>query len=254
MPFLFLSPSTQDFNPYVTTGNEQYWMNRIADEMEPYLRASGVNFTRNNPAGNAAQSIRDSNAGQYDFHLALHSNAMPEASAGTARGVDIYYSPMSEAGLRMANIIVDNLRPIYPLPEKVRALSTVAIGEVRRTRAPAVLAELGYHDNLEDEAWITGNIEPIAAALVESVCEYFGLPFLQPMERQEGTVVLTSGALNLRAAPSYDAPVYLQIPNGETVTVWGEYDNWYVVEYDGTFGYVRGEYLRLSGESVIQPR
>ncbi len=99
---------------------------------------------------------------------------MPEASAGTARGVDIYYSPMSEAGLRMANIIVDNLRPIYPLPEKVRALSTVAIGEVRRTRAPAVLAELGYHDNLEDEAWITGNIEPIAAALVESVCEYFG--------------------------------------------------------------------------------
>mgnify|MGYP002596476481 CR=1 FL=1 len=126
MPFLFLSPSTQDFNPYVTTGNEQYWMNRIADEMEPYLRASGVNFTRNNPAGSAAQSIRDSNAGQYDFHLALHSNAMPEASAGTARGVDIYYSPMSEAGLRMANIIVDNLRPIYPLPEKVRALSTVA--------------------------------------------------------------------------------------------------------------------------------
>ena len=44
--------------------------------------------------------------------------------------------------LRMANIIVDNLRPIYPLPDKVRALSTVAIGEVRRTRAPAVLAEL----------------------------------------------------------------------------------------------------------------
>ena len=60
--------------------------------------------------------------------------------------------------------------------------------------------------------------------------------------------------MNLRAAPSYDAPVYLQIPNGETVTVWGEYDNWYVVEYDGTFGYVRGEYLRLNGESVIQPR
>ena len=26
MPFLFLSPSTQDFNPYVTTGNKQYWI------------------------------------------------------------------------------------------------------------------------------------------------------------------------------------------------------------------------------------
>ena len=42
MPFLFLSPSTQEGNPYVTEGNERLWMNRIADEMEPYLRASGV--------------------------------------------------------------------------------------------------------------------------------------------------------------------------------------------------------------------
>ena len=39
MPFLFLSPSTQAGNPYVTEGNERLWMNRIADRMEPYLRA-----------------------------------------------------------------------------------------------------------------------------------------------------------------------------------------------------------------------
>ena len=46
----------------------------------------------------------------------------------------------------------------------------------------------------------------------------------------------------------------LRLKPGETVTVWGEYDNWYVVEYDGIFGYVRDEYLRLAGETVIQPR
>ena len=46
MPFLFLSPSTQAGNPYVTEGNERLWMNRIADRMEPYLRASGtVSYT-----------------------------------------------------------------------------------------------------------------------------------------------------------------------------------------------------------------
>lgn len=39
MPFLFLSPSTQYFNPYVTTGDERYWMNALADEMMPYLHA-----------------------------------------------------------------------------------------------------------------------------------------------------------------------------------------------------------------------
>ena len=47
----------------------------------------------------------------------------------------------------MANILADNLRPIYPQPEKVRTLATTSLVEVRATRAPAVLAELGYHDN-----------------------------------------------------------------------------------------------------------
>lgn len=55
---------------------------------------------------------------------------------GQQRGVDFYYYPASTAGLRMANILVDNIKPIYPLPERVQARPTTAIGEVRRTKAP----------------------------------------------------------------------------------------------------------------------
>ena len=245
MPFLFLSPSAQDFNPYVTTGNEQYWMNQLADRMEPYLFASGLNVTRNDPNGSAAQSIRASNAGTYDFHLALHSNASPEARAGRQRGVDIYYFPASEEGLRMANILVDDLKPIYPLPERVRALPTVLIGEVRRTKAPSVLAELGYHDNVEDADWLTGNLEEIAAALSEGVTEYFGLPFLTPSEPRTGIVTLSSGTLNLRSLPTTDAAVLAQLPNGATVTILGQFDEWYTVEYDGLHGFASSRYITV---------
>ena len=245
MPFLFLSPSTQDFNPYVTTGNEQYWMNQLADRMEPYLFASGLNVTRNDPNGSAAQSIRASNAGTYDFHLALHSNASPEALAGRQRGVDIYYFPASEEGLRMANILVDDLKPIYPLPERVRALPTVLIGEVRRTKAPSVLAELGYHDNVEAADWLTGNLEEIAAALSEGVTEYFGLPFLTPSEPRTGIVTLSSGTLNLRSLPTTDAAVLAQLPNGATVTILGQFDEWYTVEYDGLHGFASSRYITV---------
>ena len=245
MPFLFLSPSTQDFNPYVTTGNEQYWMNQLADRMEPYLFASGLNVTRNDPNGSAAQSTRASNAGTYDFHLALHSNASPEALAGRQRGVDIYYFPASEEGLRMANILVDNLKPIYSLPERVRALPTVLIGEVRRTKAPSVLAELGYHDNVEDADWLTGNLEEIAAALSEGVTEYFGLPFLTPSEPRTGIVTLSSGTLNLRSLPTTDAAVLAQLPNGATVTILGQFDEWYTVEYDGLHGFASSRYITV---------
>ena len=109
MPFLFLSPSTQEFNPYITSGNEEYWMNRIADEMEPYLRASGINVTRNDPSQPVSAAIRLSNAGNYGLHLALHSNAAPAALSGRLRGVDIYYYPGKAAAQRAAEL---NLSPV----------------------------------------------------------------------------------------------------------------------------------------------
>lgn len=244
MPFLFLSPSTQEFNPYITSGNEELWMNELADRMEPYLHASGINVTRNDPDGSAAASIRQSNAGNYDFHLALHSNASPESLAGRQQGIDIYYYPASEAGLRMANIIVDNLRPIYPDPARVRALSTTVIGEVRRTRAPSVLAELGYHDNVDDANWLTENLDAVASALSESVTEYFGGPFLLPQPPRAGVVTLDSGSLNLRDLPSTDAPVLAQLPNGTALQILGEYNGWYSVQANGLYGFVSATFVR----------
>ena len=37
MPSIYLSPSLQPYNKYVNGGDEQYYMNLIADAMEPYL-------------------------------------------------------------------------------------------------------------------------------------------------------------------------------------------------------------------------
>lgn len=246
MPFLFLSPSTQDFNPYITTGNERYWMNALADEMEPYLHASGINVTRNDPGGSAAQSIRDSNASQQDFHLALHSNAAPQALSGQLRGVDFYYYPTSEAGLRMANILVDNLRPIYPLPERVLARPSTVIGEVRRTRAPAVLAELGYHDNTDDANWLTDNLSAVARALSLGVTEYFGVPFLTPTAPRAAQAAGETGYLQLRALPEPDAQLLAQLPNGDAVTVLGEYNAWYSVQAGGLYGFADIRQVQLT--------
>ena len=245
MASLFLSPSTQDFNPYVTTGSEEYWMNLLADELIPYLEASGINVTRNDPSGTVGDSVRASNAGNYDFHLALHSNASPAAQAGRSRGVDIYYYTGSVRGLRMANLIVDNIRPVYPLPDRVRALATSSLYELRRTRIPAVLGEFGYHDNIDDARWIENNLTAIARALALSVTEYFGLPYLMPCPVRQAVVETVSGPLNLRGAPSSAGQILSRIPGGATVEVLNSYNGWYVVRYDGILGYVLGEYLRF---------
>ena len=50
MPRIFLSPSTQEYNPYITgNGSEEYFMNLIADAMEPYLLANTIRFTATPP-------------------------------------------------------------------------------------------------------------------------------------------------------------------------------------------------------------
>ena len=91
MPIIYLSPSTQEASMYVNGGSEEEWMNRLADAMVPYLNASGIQYTRNTPDMTAVSSIRASNAGTYDLHLALHSNASAPSNYGKTRGIIVFY-------------------------------------------------------------------------------------------------------------------------------------------------------------------
>ena len=244
MPTIYLSPSTQEFNPYAGGGNEEYYMNLIADAMEPYLVASGIQFVRNTPEMNAASSIAASNSGVYDLHLALHSNATASGN-GARRGVEVYYYPSSVAGKRFADVLVKNFKEIYPLPDNVFTVPTTALGEVARVRAPGVLIEIGYHDNVEDADWVRNNIDLIARTIVKSLAEYFGIPFNLPQPIRIGTVRTNGGNLNLRTRPQVDAFVITRIPNGAEVTVFASVPEWYLVQYGGNVGYVSARYIQL---------
>lgn len=247
MPKIYLSPSTQEFNMYYS-GNysEEQVMNLLADLLEPYLYANGIEFVRNDPSMTAASSIRASNAGNYDFHLALHSNASPESIAGQLRGTHVYFFPYSYNGERMADILAANFREIYPDPTLVKAIPTTALGEVDRTRAPAVLLEVAYHDNPEDEQWILDNLSQIAAAIALSLTEYFGLPFIEPSVIYKGQVVTETSGLNIRNRPSLTGTVLTSAPKGAYLDIYGEtQDGWMSVGYGDILGYARSEFIEI---------
>lgn len=247
MPNIYLSPSTQEYNPYITgSGSEEYWMNRIADAMEPYLRANTIRFTRNTPEMTAASSIAQAARGSYNFYLALHSNASGDGSSeGRQRGIIAFYYPTSTNGRRAADIFVKNLKEIYPLPQLVTARATTALGEVRQPKMPSVLLEIGYHDNTADARWIEENVQPIAENLSRSMTEYFALPFLYPTTPRTGTVITEESALNVRAYPSMSGQVVGSVPREAQLTVYGQYDGWYSMAYGNLAGYVRSEYVRV---------
>lgn len=243
MPTIYLSPSTQQANLYVTGGSEEYHMNQLADRMEPYLRASGIGFTRNTPDMTAVSSIRQSNAGNYNLHLALHSNAAPEGRYGEVRGSEVYHYPGSVRGERAARDIAEGLRAIYPGTVSVK--STTRLGEVRQPKAPSVFIELAYHDNADDANWITENLDAIAANIVESLTRYFGIPFITPQPIRAGVVRTGGGRLNLRDKPSTDAEIILKIPNGASVVVFSQWNDWYVIQYGGKIGYANARYVEI---------
>lgn len=247
MPKIFLSPSTQEYNQYITgAGSEEYFMNLLADAMEPLLLANGIQYVRNDPQGTVSTSIQQSNAGSYDFHLALHSNASGPGSEGRNRGIIAFYYPGSVNGQRAAELFASALREIYPMPDQVTTRSTTTLAEVRRTKAPSVLLEIGYHDNAADAQWIAEHINLIAQTLVKAMTEYFGLPYVYPGPSQPGLAVTDSGdPVNLRAYPSAEGQVLTQIPCGATVTVFGQYRGWYVVLYNDTIGYANSAFIRL---------
>lgn len=245
MPIIYLSPSTQENNRYVNGGSEEEWMNRLADVMEPYLSASGIRYVRNTPDMTAASSIRASNAGSYDLHLALHSNAAPEGQYGQVRGVLVFYYPGSLRGQEAANLIADNLKTVYPLPNLVRTEPTTAIGEVRRVRAPSVFLELGYHDNPDDAAWVKNNLDPIARSIVLGLTEYFRVPFLEPSTPRPAVVDVNWGYLNLRDRPSTSAAVLARAYDGAPLSVLGQWENWYSVRFGDLVAWASSDFVTL---------
>ena len=245
MPIIYLSPSTQENNLYVSGGSEEYWMNRLADAMAPYLDASGIRYVRNDPGMTAASSIAASNRGSYDLHLALHSNAAPEGRYGEVRGVLVFYYPGSVKGRRAAEIVTENLKRIYPIPSLVRTEATTTIGEVRKVRAPSVFLELGYHDNPDDAAWVKSQLDLIAQNLVGSLCQYFGIPFLSPASPLPALVDTEGSALNIRRRPSLSAPVTARAHDGAYLTVVNRWEGWYLVRYGCLTGYASADYVTL---------
>ena len=194
----------------------------------------------------AVSSIRASNAGTYDLHLAIHSNASAPGNYGGTRGIIVFYYPGSTNGKRAAELVADNLKAVYPLPNRVRTEATTSIGEVRQPRAPSVFIELGYHDNEDDATWIKNHLTETARAIVLALTEYFDIPFFSPGNpRRQGVVDVDWGYLNIRSRPSTSAPVIAKAYDGARLTILNQWQGWYLVSFDGAEGYASSDFITL---------
>ena len=176
---VYISPSVQDWNiGYGNYGTEEERMNLIADVLEYELRRHGVTTARNAPSMTLAEVVRDSNAQQPRLHVALHSNA----SQGQARGAEVYTHRFGGIGEQLANRVYEQLEEVAPtegfgVKEGALTFGGKGMYELRRTIAPAILAEVAFHDNPEDAQFIIDNIYELGNAVARGVLEQLGITY-----------------------------------------------------------------------------
>lgn len=192
MADVYLSPSSRHFSTgYGNYGVEERRMNLIADVVEFELQRAGVTTARNSPDMTLTEIAADSNSNSPKVHVAIQS----QASDATKRGAEIFYFREGGNSERLASDIYEFLSPLTPTEDEGLTDGSLVFGglgfyELRRTRAPAVIVMVGYHDNPLDADFIIENTYEIGVAIARGILQYLGVPY---------TADTTENAQNLRA-------------------------------------------------------
>lgn len=177
---VYLSPSVQQWNiGWGNYGTEEMRMNLVADVVEAELIRHGLSVARNDPSQSLTEVVAESNQINPTIHVAIHSNA---SASGAARGPEVYVHRLGRASEQLARDIYNRLIAISPadglgIKEGYSAFGGQGYYELRRTKGPAVLVEVAFHDNPEDAQFIIDNIYEIGVAIAQGILEYFNIPY-----------------------------------------------------------------------------
>ena len=132
--------------------------------------------------GNNYVSLTDradfSNSANADLFISIHANASPQH---TANGYEVFTSPGPTDADRMATLLMRNMAAEFP---DRKARMDIQDGDpdkeakffvLMKTKAPAVLFETGFIDNIEGEKFLTNrqNQDRLAKVIVRAVLEFF---------------------------------------------------------------------------------
>ena len=168
-----VSPSDQYRNRYAYGGtNEGYQMHRVAEKLVEYLMRCGIDVVYL-PGGYLDDRVRKANMEHVDGYIALHSNAFD----GSVQGIRVHCYP-SEKSRKFGKFIMAALDAVYDGFTKSKIVETDSLYELKYPEAPAILPEIGFHDNPDDAKWIVNHVDQIAEALAKGICEYFKIPYV----------------------------------------------------------------------------
>lgn len=192
MARVYMSPAYHKMNNCFIKGCDETTHNNLyLDKLEPFLTACGIEWKRgprrtpnSNEDGTALmkQAVAESNAWKADVHYVSHTNAsvntVAEIGKGKAKGCRPIIYTGSTRGEKLAQYMVARRKEVYP-----GAVTLNRRTDLYELSAPAAVSfyeEHVFHDNMEDAQWFHDHLTDVARSAAKGLCDYFGIPFVEP--------------------------------------------------------------------------
>lgn len=222
-----------NFQPLENSGEKyQYYISLIENELKECLNANGISYALggNYPDENLARSSQIVN-------ISFGTNEKSEILPGETSGIHIIFGAGNPDSKRLSEIFKGNFKNFYS-----DEISTRIISEENAQNSVSVTINTGFADNPEDMAWLRDNTDSIAQAIVLSLCEYFGIPFI-------GCENQTIGVANTDATifdkPALNTRVLGNITENSKVKINNQWEDWYIIGENGKLGYVQTKFVNV---------
>ena len=176
---IFISPSNQNANTYAYGNtNEAVQCGRIGKATEAALQRCGF-LTKLEQYDTMQNRVLHSDQWGADMHLAIHTNATTQHTAG---GTQVFFYAYNGFGNVACKAVFDELKGITPGSNAEVCKKNSALYEVHKPNATSVYCEVEFHDVAAYAKWIIENTEQIAEAITRGVCAFYNVTYIPPKE------------------------------------------------------------------------
>ncbi len=176
---IFISPSNQNGNLYAYGNtNEAEQCGKIGKAVKTALERCGFQ-TKLEQYDTMQNRVTHSDQWGADMHLAIHTNATGQHTAG---GTQVFFYAYNGFGNVACQKVFEELKDITPGSNAEVCKKYSALYEVYKPNATSVYCEVEFHDVAAYAKWIIENTEAIAEAIVRGICKFYTVDYVKPKE------------------------------------------------------------------------
>ena len=210
---------------------------KVALEVEKILKDYDctVELDRKEDKKNSlADKVKLSNEFNADVFVSIHHNSFVNKNV---KGLETYYFSTSKKGKSLAMLTQAKLNAInYTLNRGIKTGDNLYV--IKNTNAPAILLELGFISNKEDEYYCINSYKRLAKAIAEALIEEYNISAL-PQDTFPFNGVITRGS-NIRSNANGSSMIIGYASKENDVVVTDKIDNYYQIKFNSDLGEIKG--------------